>query len=72
MQPLNIEFTTSLWEKYFKEYQKWHNDQSTLNARYKFEQRYDDYIEQNSSNLNNPYGSSNDWLDEPENYWNID
>jgi len=73
LQPLNSEFTTSLWEKYFKEYQKWLNDQSTLNAYIKFDERYDDYIEQSLCNSNNnPYRDSNDWMDDPENYWNID
>ncbi|MBM3454892.1 MAG: hypothetical protein FJX80_07070 [Bacteroidetes bacterium] len=69
LQPLNSEFTTILWKKYFKEYRKWLEDQSTLNAHNKFDEKYNDYIEQILYNSNNnPFRKSNDWMDDPENF----
>lgn len=69
--PINEEIDIKIWNTYYKEYNNWLNDDKTKQVFSKLHDDFDEWLD-NKLFGQNENNQDDDWMDEPNNYWNID
>jgi hypothetical protein len=75
LEPLNNEFPKELWKTHYKDFSIWEKESKTIEAFLNFEKRLDRLIDQEIENQElrtSQNRESDSWMDDPDDYWNVD
>jgi hypothetical protein len=75
LEPLNKEFPKELWKTHYKDFSIWEKESKTIEAFLNFEKRLDRLIDQEIENQElrtSQNRESDSWMDDPDDYWNVD